>query len=71
MNDGTKKIIQNIAVGDVLSDNNIVTGKMIVETEGVKGIWVLLCFLQAGPLQGQPLLEGVTTNNLPLSLWTT
>jgi hypothetical protein len=34
MNDGTKKIIQNIAVGDVLSDNNIVTGKMIVETEG-------------------------------------
>ena len=44
---------------------------MIVETEGVKGIGVLLCFLQAGPLQGQPLLEGVTTNNLPLSLWTT
>jgi hypothetical protein len=47
------------------------SGTVIVETEGVKGIWVLLCFLQAGPLQGHPLLEGVTTNSWPLSLWTT
>lgn len=34
MNDGTEKIIQNIAVGDVLANNNVVTGKIIVETEG-------------------------------------
>ena len=34
MNDGTEKIIQNIVVGDVLADNNIVTSKIIVETDG-------------------------------------
>jgi hypothetical protein len=34
MNDGTEKIIQDISLGDILADNNIVTGKMIVETEG-------------------------------------
>jgi len=34
MHDGSKKIIQSIAVGDVLANKNIVTGKMIVETEG-------------------------------------
>jgi hypothetical protein len=34
MNDGTEKIIQNIAVGDVLANNNVVTGKIIVETKG-------------------------------------
>jgi hypothetical protein len=34
MNNGSEKIIQEIAVGDILADNNIVTGKMIVETEG-------------------------------------
>jgi len=34
MNDGTKKRIKNIIVGDVLANNNVVTGKIIVETEG-------------------------------------
>jgi len=34
MNDGTEKIIQNIVVGDVLANNNIVTGKIIVESKG-------------------------------------
>jgi len=34
MNNGTEKIIQKIEIGDILDNNNIVTGKMIVETEG-------------------------------------
>ena len=34
MNDGTQKIIKDIIVGDVLINNNIVTSKIIVETEG-------------------------------------
>jgi hypothetical protein len=34
MNDGSNKTIENIIVGDILLDNNIVTGKMVLETEG-------------------------------------
>jgi hypothetical protein len=34
MNDGSVKTIKEIIVGDVLINNNIVTGKIIVETEG-------------------------------------
>ena len=34
MNDGNTKIIKDIVVGDVLCNNNIVTSKIIVETEG-------------------------------------
>jgi hypothetical protein len=34
MNDGNTKIIKDIVVGDVLTNNNIVTSKIIVETEG-------------------------------------
>jgi hypothetical protein len=34
MNDGTKKQIKDIMVGDVLANNNIVLGKIVVETEG-------------------------------------
>lgn len=34
MNDGTIKTIKDIIVGDVLINNNVVTGKIIVETEG-------------------------------------
>ena len=34
MNDGTTKRIQDIIVGDNLANNNIVTGKIVVETKG-------------------------------------
>ena len=34
MNDGTTKIIKDIIVGDILENNNFVTGKIAVKTEG-------------------------------------